>query len=154
MTYRDPAWGWPTKILGLMALVTVLWWNFTSEVFFKPLNMGVVKTADGHWIMMSERLLPWGTVSGRTDMFIQVLGRPDGQECQWHTEGLFVPRERNTTRYDVTWWAAPCLNAGPPISIRASRTVLLFGFIPLRPVHYSFMINPDNVPVVQPPVEG
>lgn len=154
MTYKDPEWGMPTKLLGLVALVTILWWNFTSEVFFKPLSMGVIKSETGHWIMVSERLLPWGAVTGETGVLIQVIGRPDGPECQWHTEGLFIPRERNTTRYDISDWAANCLDAGPPISVRVSRSIKFLGFIPLRPVHYSFIINPDNVAVVEAPTQG
>lgn len=148
MTYKDPTWGWPTK-LGLGAiLLTLSWFSVPSSAFFKPLNMAVLKTSNGHWIVVSERLLPFGAVSGRTHAIAQVLGRADGQECQWTTDGLYVPRENNITRYDVTSWAGPCLDAGPPISIRFSRTVYLGGFIPLRPVYYSFMLNPDNAPVI------
>lgn len=147
MHYKDPSWGWPTKLLAAVVFLTILWWNFTSEVFFRPINMAVLKTTEGNWIIASERLLPWGPVSGKTDAFMQVLGRENGQECQWHTEGLFVPRENNITHYDITHWAAPCLDAGPPISIQFSRQIYFLGFIPLRPVHYAFMLNPDNAPV-------
>lgn len=149
MTYRDPSWGILTKIAALVVLVGALWFNFTSEIFFKPLNMAVIKTKDNHWIAVSERLLPFGAVSGKTTAFIQVLGREDGIECQWSTETLFAPRPNNITRYDITYWAGDCLDKGPPISIRFSRTIYLFGVIPLRPVHYTFMINPDNVPVIE-----
>lgn len=148
-TYRDPSWGILTKLAAICVLLVVIWFNVPSSVFFKPLNMAVIKTEDNHWIMVSERLLPFGTVTGRTHAFIQVLGRQDGQECQTTTEGIFTPRENNITRYDVTYWAGECLDQGPPISVRYSRTVYLFGFIPLRPVHYTFTINPDNVPVIE-----
>ena len=148
MAYRDPSWGIFTKLAAIVVLVAVLWLSFTSEIFYKPLNMTVIKTEDNHWIAVSERILPFGAVSGRTHAFIQVLGREDGQECQWSTDTLFAPRPNNITRYDITYWAGECLDQGPPISVRFSRTIYLGGLIPLRPVHYTFTINPDNVPVI------
>lgn len=150
---KDPTWGWPTWVLAILTVLAIAWWNLTSSVFFQPINMAVLRTQNDHWLIVSERILPWGVVSGKTDAVMQVLGRPDGQECQWHTEGLFIPRENNRTTYDVTAWAGPCLDSGPPISVRFSRSVYLFGIIPLRPVHYSFMINPDNIPPVVAPYE-
>lgn len=147
--YRDPSWGILSKIAALGVLLFIVWFNVPSSVFYKPINMAVIKTPDNHWIAIAERELPFGAVTGKTHAFIQVLGREDGQECQDVMEGIFAPRPNNITRYDVTHWAAECLDQGPPISVRYSRTVYLGGFIPLRPVHFTFTINPDNVPVIE-----
>jgi len=148
MTYRDPSWGFFSRVAFATVLFVMLWFAVPSSVFFKPINMAAMKTEDGRWVIVSERILPFGAVSGHTQAFIQVLGREDGQECQWDTASLYIPRDKNVTRYDVTDWAGHCLDAGPPISVRFTRTVYLFGVIPLRPVHYSFMINPEAVPVI------
>lgn len=148
MTYRDPTWGFLSRVAFLTVLLVGAWFAFPSSLFFKPLNMAAVKDSNGHWLIISERLLPFGAVSGKTQAFVQVLGREDGPECQWMTESLYIPRTNNVTRYDVTEWAGPCLDAGPPISVRFTRTVYLFNLIPLRPVHYSFMINPETVAVI------
>lgn len=146
--YRDPSWGRATKLALVAIVLAVLWYAVPSSVFIRPTNMAVVKNPDGHWIMLSERATPLGAVTARTQAIIQVLGREDGQDCQWQNDGLFIPKDKNLSRYDITSWAAPCLDAGPPISIRFSRTVKLFNVIPLRPVHYSFTINPEATPVV------
>lgn len=149
MTYRDPSWGVFTKLAAFIVLTGVIWYCLPSSVFFKPINMTIVKNSDGHWIAVSERNLPWGTVSGRTHAFIQVLGRVDGQECQWDTYNVFRPREKNVTYYDITDWAGPCLDFGPPTSVHFSRSIYLFGLIPLRSVDYSFTLNPEAAPVVR-----
>lgn len=149
MNTKDPTWGWPTWAAFALILSVFVWFIVPSSVFYQPVNMAVVKNPQGRWIAIAERRLPWGPKYGRTQALIQVLGREDGQECQWTTEGLFVPRDNNVTRYDITEWAAPCLDSGPPISILFSRTVYLGGIIPLRPVHYSFTLNnPEAVPVL------
>lgn len=153
MTYRDPSWGVMTKMLALSAVLTVLWWMVPSDTFFRQVNMTVVKDATtDHWFLVSVRELPFGAVTGRTSAIVQVLGRPDATECQMPpTESLYVPQPQNTTRYSIDDWAKDCLDLGPPISIQYRRQVLLGGFIPLRPVYFSFTINPEAAPVV--PIE-
>lgn len=146
-TYRDPSWGILSKMALVFLLLVFVWFTIPSSIFFRQINMAIVKDmATGHWVAISERELPFGAVSGRTQVYIQVLGRIDGQECQWNTEGLFIPRDNNVTRYDIDAWAKPCLDSGPPISVRFSRTIFLGGFIPLRPTHFSFTINPEIAP--------
>lgn len=149
-TYRDPTWGVMTKMLGISALLLVLWWLVPSDVFFRQISMAVVKDeVTGDWFVVSVRDLPFGATTGRTSAVMQVLGRPDALECQLSpTEALYIPQPNNTTRYSIDEWAKDCLDIGPPISVQYKRQVLLGGFIPLRPAYFAFTINPEAAPVV------
>lgn len=147
-TYRDPTWGFPTKAAFAAIAAATLWFSVPSSIFIRPVNVAVVKDPSDRWVMISERETPYGAVSIHFQALVQVLGREDGQDCQFSSDALVVPKENNITRVDITDWAAPCLDAGPPISVKLTRTVHLFNVIPLRPVHYSFTINPESAPVL------
>lgn len=146
--YRDPTWGLPTKLALAAIAMAALWFSVPSSVFIRPVNVAVIKDPSDRWIMISERETPYGAVSVHFQAVVQVLGREDGQDCQYSSDALIIPKKNNITRFDITDWAGPCLDAGPPISVRLTRSVQLFNIIPLRPVHYSFTINPDSAPTL------
>lgn len=148
MPYRDPTWGPASRLAGLVVVMSLAWAAVPSSLFMRPINMAVIKDDEGRWIMVSERETPFGSVSVTTLAEIQVLGREDGLTCAATLSSLVVPKPNNISRYDITSWAEPCMQAGPPIGVTFERTVHLGGVLPLRPVHYSFTINPEAAPVV------
>lgn len=146
-TYRDPSWGWPSKIGALLVGLGLMWAAIPSSLFVNPVSMAVVKSETGRWTMISERETPLGPIFVRTDARIQVLGREDGLTCRAELAGVLSPKPNNVARYDIDGWAGPCLGAGPPISISFTRRAILGGVIPLRPVTLNLTITqPDQLP--------
>lgn len=151
-SYQDPTWSKASKLAALVVIAGVAWACVPSKIFLRPISMAVVKDEADRWTMVSERETPYGAVNVETQAEIQVLGREEGLTCTANLQGVVLPKDRNIARYDITNWAEDCLNAGPPISLTFRRTVRIAGVIPLRPVIYSFTINPETAPVI--PTEG
>lgn len=147
--YRDPSWGFWSKAALVAVVLGIMWALVPSSTFIKPINMMIVKDAVGRWVVISEREIPWGPVTAVTQADIQVLGRPDGLTCSQTFDSLFLRKPNNVSRYDISEWASDCMESGPPISATFRRTVWLFDMIPLRPVDYSFAINPENAPTLE-----
>ncbi|RVV97686.1 hypothetical protein EKE94_09265 [Mesobaculum littorinae] len=100
--------------------------------------------------MTVVRETPFGAVEARWHGVVRVVGREAGRICisPPGAAGTYEPQDNDLVRYEVGAWAVPCLDAGPPITVSYTRRVVAFGILPLRPVTYSFTIDPETAPTL------
>ena len=86
------------------------------------------------------RETPFGEVLGEWSTEIRVAAT--GRECSSGTHlSTYQEEPNNTVNWRLGVWAAPCLEAGPPLVIVDTWRALLFGVIPIRPVQIVTVID-------------
>lgn len=115
------------KTLVFFGLLAVLWILTPSSLFVRHVSTQI----DGNTVTFT-RETPFGTVRGR---WISTISLLDGRECNSDFWAIAEYQEipSNIVVYELGDWAADCIDIGPPYTITTYRSVMLFGFIPLRP---------------------
>lgn len=126
---------WPEVLAAAAALVATLYLAVPSSVFIRP---SAVIYDQGYATI--KRDLPFGAVTARWSRQMHVSRI--GMEC--HTPDrieVMRPTPDGTVTYAVGDDVIPCLMQDPPIIATHRWQVLLFGFIPLRPVSFTTTIE-------------
>lgn len=138
------------SLTGVLAFIVccILYVMFPTSRFYDQISMSITRETNGQWIVNSQRRLPWGSVSVEWDGEVTVVGREKAPVCT--SSGKFTAQvlDVDLRRYPANDWMIPCLLEGPPTSITFVRQVILWDRIPLIPDRYTFVINPENVPIV------
>lgn len=120
-----------------------IWFAVPSSVFIRNISISV----EGRTIRY-VRETPFGDVTAEWQAEITLIDA-DGFECNsggWNV-ATYQVAPGNTVTYDLTDWADPCLEAGPPFYLTTTRRVLLFGVIPLRQVVQRTEVEGERTPV-------
>lgn len=137
------------SLLAFVALAGV-WLAVPSSLFIREVSI----TVDGDRVTFT-RELPWGEVPG---VWASEITLADGATCSsggWQP-ALYQQQEGNTVTYPLGGWARECVEAGPPFYLRTVRWVMLWGWLPLRPMVSITNVTgmPDmmpSVPLAPPP---
>jgi hypothetical protein len=132
--------------LLVLKIAIVSWLIFSTNFFINQKTMTIVKDSNNQWVMSSVRETPFGTVEADWWAEYRLLAKDDSLVCSERGIATYRQLPGDLSQYVILDWAFPCLEQGPPISITYSRRVWLFGFIPLRPAVFNFVINPDSIP--------
>ncbi len=155
---RSPRWTGLERAVALVfvlfILLAAIWGAVSTSLFLRQDSMAITRSETGDWIMTSVRATPLGTFEAEWIGEYRVVGREDGMTCQASGRSNVSATEGNIVRYRIGDWALPCLEEGPPIAVTYTRRALLLGVIPLRPVRFSFTINPENAPVLPAKNDG
>ncbi|MEL6100491.1 MAG: hypothetical protein AAFR68_04150 [Pseudomonadota bacterium] len=122
-------WDW----LGVAFLTLALTWTaFPSDRFVEPVALTYDRDADE--FTFTRRIHFGQAHHGRWVTEIAVID-PQGHECPSGVprHALYQRRPGDTVTYRLDAWAQPCLSSGLPMIITTKRTVLLWGWFPLRP---------------------
>lgn len=138
-------WTRTVRFLDWISLVAVLlavgWIAVPSSVFLRPVAFDV--QAD---MVRFVRETPFGTVQGEWFSEITLIDG-NGLECNSgeYRAATYQAIEGDAVSYRLQDWARPCLDAGPPYFVSNSRRIILFGFLPLRPVRTVSEIQGERV---------
>lgn len=132
-------WQWFDRLgLFFMAWFVVLgglWLGIGSAVFLKPIIMQI---DDHNYTFVRET--PFGDVDVIWRAELTLLDRGaasfDGFECSGNGRRTFQTAPGDLVSGKLGSWADSCVEAGPPMVLRATYQVMLLGVIPLRPVNF------------------
>lgn len=138
-------------LLGLTFALTggVVWWivNPTSA-YIVVTGLQVTQDEAGDWFVTSGRQLPYGDVVADWRITINVLRPEMSYACQMEGQTDYLVSSGPVVRYPIGQWADRCLDSGPPVSIRVTRSARVFyGIIPLRPMTYDLVLNVADAPI-------
>lgn len=138
-------------LLGFAFALTggAVWWALNpSSAYIIVSGIQVTQDERGDWFVTSGRQLPYGDVVADWRITINVLRPEMSYGCQMEGRTDYVASAGPVIRYRLGDWANTCLSAGPPVSIRFSRSVRVFyGLIPLLPMTYDVVLDADAAPI-------
>lgn len=138
-------------LLGLTFALTggVVWWALNpTSAYIVVSGIQVTQDERGDWYVTSGRQLPYGDVVADWRIQITVLRPELSYGCQMEGRTDYLASAGPVVRYPLGEWADACLDAGPPVSIRFTRSARVFyGLIPLRPLTYDVLLDTESAPV-------
>lgn len=123
-------------ILSLVLFVAVPFVG-RSSFFLQPVSISV---GDDHFVLVRETPLGATTARWKAEIYVPASGR----ECSDRGEDLFQPRPFDTVRFPISDALAPCLGTGRTVVMTMEWTVILFGWLPLRPVTMTTTFGSDT----------
>lgn len=117
--------------LSLLLVIPALFYLLVPSSVFLDARRTVVEGRD----VIFTRFTPYGEVLARWHSEITVLDGTD-RECssgEWSV-ATYQDRKSNAVTYELGDWALPCLEMGERYTLSTTRQVLLWGWLPLRPI--------------------
>jgi len=108
-----------------------------SKLFLNPVSISV---GNEHFVFVRETPLGMTTARWKAEIYVPA----NGQECADEGEHLFQPRPFDTVRVPISDALAPCLGTGRAVVMTMEWTVILFGWLPLRPVTMTTTFGSDT----------
>jgi hypothetical protein len=122
-----------TLATSLVAMTA--WLVLSTDLFIRPSAIHY-----NGWNVTLVRETPFGDVWGRWSTEIRVTGT--GEECSSGIRpGFYQDTPDSTVSYRLGPWAQRCMDAGPPLVIVDTWQALIFGVIPVRPIHRTTVIS-------------
>lgn len=131
-------WKWVKRLISfldrlaiIMVVPAILYIALPSSVFLEPQKTEVV----GEQVIFT-RFTPLGDVIARWQSEIVMLDGSD-KECSSGNWAISVYQQRksNAVTYRIGEWADECVTQNEKYALSTTRQVLLFGWLPLRPIH-------------------
>lgn len=123
----------------------VVWWALNpSSSYMTVQGIRVFKDDRGVWMVNSARQLLQGDVTANWRINIQVLRTEVSYACENSGTSDYLVESGTVVEYELGPWSHRCLDAGPPVTLTFTRSILLWGFLPLRPVQYQLTLGTEE----------
>ncbi len=140
-------------VIGLVTAIAL--WVVTPSSNYIQVSGYSVEKLDGEWWATSARDLPHGSILADWSVTFIVNSPEHNRVCRAEGRDVYDEGRPSPVTYTVSPWADACLNVRDPVFVTVTRTVRLFGLIPLYPAQFSFQVLPHGdiraVPSLPPP---